>query len=198
MFPQILDHLSIGMVLVDRCAKVLFANTAANELAAVERPFHSRGLFDAGTSMPKLEAFVRMALLGSVERAINLGPITGHDVVVLVSPLAGNSTWEAAVAGPKPAGLLILIDPHQSQRFAQRLLVDAFHLTQAEARVAVVASSGKSIGETAHLLDVSPNTVKTHLSRVYEKTGISRQAQLSRLVVAIGLGCGSPRTPPVQ
>jgi DNA-binding CsgD family transcriptional regulator len=65
--------------------------------------------------------------------------------------------------------------------------MDAYGLTQAEARVALAASSGASIPETATRLNISPNTVKTHLQRVFAKTGANRQAELARLIASIGL-----------
>ena len=53
--------------------------------------------------------------------------------------------------------------------------------------MALCAASGATIPETAHRLNVSPNTVKTHLSRVFAKTGTSRQIELARLMESIGL-----------
>jgi DNA-binding CsgD family transcriptional regulator len=65
--------------------------------------------------------------------------------------------------------------------------MDAYGLTQAEARVAVAASSGSTVFESATQLGLSPNTVKTHLRKVFAKTGISRQTELVRLMTSIGL-----------
>ena len=64
--------------------------------------------------------------------------------------------------------------------------MDAFGLTQAEARVALAAASGNTVGETAKLLNLSPNTIKTHLRRVFAKTATARQAELSGLIAAVG------------
>nr|WP_283815780.1 helix-turn-helix transcriptional regulator [Bradyrhizobium lablabi] len=64
--------------------------------------------------------------------------------------------------------------------------MDAFGLTQAEARVALASSSGKTMFETAQLLGLSPNTIKTHLRRVFAKTATGRQAELARLMASIG------------
>jgi DNA-binding CsgD family transcriptional regulator len=66
-------------------------------------------------------------------------------------------------------------------------IMDAYGLTLAEARVALAASSGLTIPETAQRLSVSPNTVKTHLRKVFAKTGMSRQTELARLMASIGL-----------
>ncbi|MEA2950423.1 MAG: Bacterial regulatory protein luxR family, partial [Alphaproteobacteria bacterium] len=44
-----------------------------------------------------------------------------------------------------------------------------------------------SVSETAHRLNISPNTVKTHLRRVFVKTGASRQADLARIMAPIAV-----------
>jgi DNA-binding CsgD family transcriptional regulator len=50
-----------------------------------------------------------------------------------------------------------------------------------EARVALAAAPGNTVGETAKLLNLSPYTIKTHLRRVFAKTATARQAELSGL-----------------
>jgi len=50
-----------------------------------------------------------------------------------------------------------------------------------------VAASGATIPETASRLSVSPNTIKTHLRKVFAKTGTTRQTELARLLASIGL-----------
>jgi DNA-binding CsgD family transcriptional regulator len=65
--------------------------------------------------------------------------------------------------------------------------MDAYGLTLAEARVALHAASGQSVADVCALLKISPNTVKTHLRRVYAKTGIHRQAELSSIVASLKL-----------
>jgi DNA-binding CsgD family transcriptional regulator len=75
-------------------------------------------------------------------------------------------------------------------------IMDGYGLTQAEAKVALAASSGLSIPETANRLGLSPNTIKTHLRRIFAKTGTSRQTELARLMASIGLLRPDGWTPP--
>lgn len=184
MSLQFLDQLSIGLVLVDRHAKILFANALAKEIARVEGPFQSRYLL-ADSCTPKLQAFVRRALSSARLRAVNLEQ-DGRTVIALVSPLAVALSTPTTSPSP-PAGLVILVDLHRAQQMPISWLIDAFALTNAEARIAAAMSSGASIVETARTLRLSPNTVKTHLRRVYEKTGTTRQAQLCRLIAIMEL-----------
>jgi len=53
--------------------------------------------------------------------------------------------------------------------------------------VALADSTGASIPIVATSLLLSQNTIKTHLRRVYAKTGTNRQAELARIIASLGL-----------
>jgi DNA-binding CsgD family transcriptional regulator len=55
--------------------------------------------------------------------------------------------------------------------------VASLGLTSRECEILALLASGKSNKEIAHALGVSPNTVKTHVARVYEKLAVRRRMQ---------------------
>lgn len=57
-----------------------------------------------------------------------------------------------------------------------------YGLTRTEARVVASVVSGKSSMETATAMEISMNTVKTHLKHCYDKIGVHSQVALMRLV----------------
>jgi DNA-binding CsgD family transcriptional regulator len=57
----------------------------------------------------------------------------------------------------------------------------AFGLTPAELRVLLAIVDVGGVPETSQTLGIAETTVKTHLSRVFSKTGASRQADLVKL-----------------
>lgn len=65
------------------------------------------------------------------------------------------------------------------------LVQSLFDLTPAEARVARGLASGDTVEEIATARGLSPNTVKTHVRRVLEKTGCDRQTDVVALLTAI-------------
>ncbi|WP_374725606.1 response regulator transcription factor [Tardiphaga robiniae] len=67
-------------------------------------------------------------------------------------------------------------------------------LTLGEARVALHAASGQSVADVGALLRISPNTVKTHLRRVFAKTGVHRQAELASIIASLRLMTDIPRS----
>jgi DNA-binding NarL/FixJ family response regulator len=58
----------------------------------------------------------------------------------------------------------------------------AFKLTPTELRVLLAIVEVGGVPEVAAALGVADTTVRTHVSRLFEKTGASRQADLVKLV----------------
>jgi DNA-binding CsgD family transcriptional regulator len=58
----------------------------------------------------------------------------------------------------------------------------SFGLTPAEARMLQHLAAGATVNEAIEALDISPNTAKTHLARIFSKTGASRQTDLIALI----------------
>jgi DNA-binding CsgD family transcriptional regulator len=58
-------------------------------------------------------------------------------------------------------------------------------LTRAEAEVAELAAAGVSNPQIAERLYMSRSTVKTHLSRVYTKLGVSNRTELAATVASL-------------
>jgi DNA-binding CsgD family transcriptional regulator len=57
-----------------------------------------------------------------------------------------------------------------------------YGLTPAELRVALTIARGHAVQEASELLNVSADTVKTHLQRVFSKTATKRQSDLVSLI----------------
>jgi DNA-binding CsgD family transcriptional regulator/PAS domain-containing protein len=111
-------------------------------------------------------------------------PSGAAPLLVLPVPLPppAFALWELL----EPARVLVLIvDPSAQSRATAAAIQTTFGLTAAEARVAVLIGSGLSGPETAAMLGISPSTVKTHLKRCFEKTGVHSQVGLARILGAL-------------
>jgi len=60
-------------------------------------------------------------------------------------------------------------------------------LSEREREVLALLAGGLTDREIADRLFISPSTVRSHLDRVGEKTGLRRRAELTRLAVELGL-----------
>ncbi len=106
----------------------------------------------------------------------------GLSTCMLVSPFRAL----AAGFGPAlPAAVLMFSDsasmPGEHEQ-PEKILIKAFGLTPAEARLASALGAGETLADYANRTVVSINTAKTHLRKVLLKTGCSRQALLMQLL----------------
>jgi len=74
-----------------------------------------------------------------------------------------------------------------------RQLGEMFHLTAAEARVALLLATGLSVTEIAERLTLQPGSVRQHLKSIFGKTGTHGQAQLVHRLLTLKPGGGLGR-----
>lgn len=189
---QVLDRLSVGVILLDRRARIVYANAAARALDSHEGPLRLRGATVTTHAPPhsqRLGELIRATVLGMPAGSMSVPrPNDGQLLTILVSSVRSRDVGRFADLGmPDAAVLLFIVDPTNRAGIPTAWTMDAYGLTRAEAKVALAASSGLTIPETAVQLGLSPNTIKTHLRRVFAKTGASRQVELARLMASIGL-----------
>jgi DNA-binding CsgD family transcriptional regulator len=73
---------------------------------------------------------------------------------------------------------VVVHDPARSRAVCSARLRELYELTRAEAEVAARLADGCSLATAAAQLDVSLNTVRTHLRHLFAKCGVSTQAAL--------------------
>jgi DNA-binding CsgD family transcriptional regulator len=83
--------------------------------------------------------------------------------------------------GPRASAALFIAPAGVSPRMPGDALALLYDLTPAETRVYELIVGGKTRTEVASALGIAPSTVKTHLLRLFQKTGCQRQVDLVRL-----------------
>jgi DNA-binding CsgD family transcriptional regulator len=74
--------------------------------------------------------------------------------------------------------------------------IEKYNLSGRQVDVTEVLLRGKSDKEIAASLDIAPNTVQTHLKKVYRKTGTSGRFALMALVTGLVGECGGQEVAP--
>jgi DNA-binding CsgD family transcriptional regulator len=186
---EVLERLSLGALLVDGNARVMFANTLA-----VRQLRTGRGLTLVGGCLraqrpdeqAALSGLIHAAALTAVGQEGSAGGLTaisrssGTSLSVLVSPFRG-------VAGTRPdqhSVLVLISDPGSRAPIPERVIAESFKLTVAEARLLAALTAGKTMTEYAAAAGVTMNTAKTQLRQIFFKTGYNRQADIIRAVLA--------------
>jgi DNA-binding NarL/FixJ family response regulator len=105
-----------------------------------------------------------------------------HRFEVAVAGLKSREAQWSTNAREHASAVLVLVT-ELSRRDTERPFPHIAHaLTAAEWRVAKAAAMGVSNAAIASMLDLSANTVKTHLRRVYQKLNVRRQGELVLLM----------------
>jgi DNA-binding CsgD family transcriptional regulator len=184
---DVLDSLSIGVLVIDGGGYVIHANAQAQSILAAGDALRTE-CGRLATTDHALTKILRDAMLASAFGDATTGitdtlPLTSADgarYLVHVLPLRACGR---PAAGSARAAILVVratFEPPSCPRVISR----AYDLTPTELRVllAIVAVGG--VPEVAAALGVAQSTVKTHLGRLFEKTGTSRQVDLVKLVAA--------------
>jgi len=188
---DVLDRVSVGVIVLDRRQRITYLNEAARALEA-NGPlvFHNSSLGVLSPShSQRLGELIRASLLGAPAGAMSLPKAgDGGILTILVSSVRGQDVARFAdLDMPDAAVLVFVIDPINQNGVPADWVMDAYGLTRAEAKVALAASSGITVSEAARQLGLSQNTIKTHLRKVFAKTGTGRQSELARLIASVGL-----------
>lgn len=187
----VLNGLSAPVLLVTAYGKVLFMNAAAERLVGAEdgllveagqlravRPNDTRSLFKLLGAAAETSAKKGRNSGGTLKVSRNDGR-THLDV--LISPVRTQEDW--ILRQPAVAAVFVT-DPHRVAVSKDAALIRLHGLTSAEARVAVALSRGLAGKEICGELDISYNTLRTHMKRIYLKTRTKHHNDLVRLVTS--------------
>jgi DNA-binding CsgD family transcriptional regulator/PAS domain-containing protein len=187
-FADALDGLSAGTLFVDANGRITHANAAARAMLAagdVLRGAHGRLV---ATDLEANQA-LRDILLATENGDGAIGvkgvavPLVARDsqrYVAHVLPLSSGARRSAGLGYAATAALFVqkvALAAHSPPE----VIAKTYRLTPMELRVLlaiVEVGGGPQVAET---LGIGEGTVKTHLKRLYEKTGTRRQADLVKL-----------------
>jgi DNA-binding CsgD family transcriptional regulator/PAS domain-containing protein len=187
----VLDALPTGILVFDRHARPIVVNRRAEELLAAGAGvvLQSRRLLAADTRIQRALDRALDAALGGPEPRQPPAPVAvrrdarGPGVRITLTPLRGRARGEFEAALPPEARCVALLEPIAPAELPGRSALAArFGFTAAEDRLCRLLLAGRNLQEAADQLDVSRNTAKTHLTRIFDKTGVRTQVALISLL----------------
>ena len=187
---ELLDTTGSGIIQFDPRGRILEVNDRAWDLLRTgDGLFDERGFLFARKQEDNarlqellaraLPPFGAQGVSGStmVRRSSTLLPL-----VLYVNPVARQETdfrpWPVAA-------VVLVVDPESRIRIDPDMAADALGLTKMESRVALLLAEGKSVREVATAMGRKESTVRTHVKHIFAKQGLSRQADLVRLVLSL-------------
>lgn len=197
MLERTLDKLVAGVYLAARDGQIVYMNAAAErqiKIGSAVRLVNKR----LSPVDPSAQAALSKAIeqSGSGKYDINLSSPSlaipdrnGAGYVATLLPMRRSSARD--VFAPFAATCAIFMQDPQIAPLAPGEAFARLHgLTGAELRVLLALSQGLGGKEAADMLGITEATMRSHLQRIYSKTGVSRQGALLRLFHS--------STPPVE
>lgn len=193
-FADALDGLSTGMGLVDAGGRIVHANAAlhvvldaGDYLSAVAGRLVAS---DATIDQALREAFAAAdegdAALGVRGIALSLRAKDGGAHVAHVLPLTSGARRAAGVAARAVAAFFVR-KAEVVMPLPPELIAKHYGLTPTELRVLLAIVEVGGVPEVAAALGIATTTAKTHLTRLFDKTGTSRQADLVKVVAGFSM-----------
>ena len=184
-FADILDGLSAGIFLVDAQCRIVHANAAGESMLCDDDFLRSISGQLVARDAKASRGLREIVANGGVGTAANGGAfsLTARDGARYVAHLLPlTSVVRNGARGPSKAIAAVFVRKVELDgRSWSGLVARAFGLTPAELRVLLAIVKVGGVPETSQTLGVAETTVKTHLYRVFAKTGASRQADLVKL-----------------
>jgi DNA-binding CsgD family transcriptional regulator len=194
LLTDMLDSLTSAVFLVEASGHIVFSNQPAQKLLS-----DGRLVQDAAGKLVLVEAQAQVIFERAVQAA---NPEPGHadtNGTAIVLTTQQSRRWLAHVlpltsgarrdAGLKHSAVAAVFLREAALNIPSPLenLSTSFNLTASETKVLLAAVEVGGVAEMAKSLGVSEQTVKTHLKRVFGKTGTKRQADLAKLMASFAL-----------
>jgi DNA-binding CsgD family transcriptional regulator len=185
------DGISAGMFMVDASTRIVHANASGHAMLAQGSALRVVGGKLAPTDASAEQGLTEVcamanegdAAVGVKGIAIPLTARDGERHVAHVLPLTSGARRRAGSSYAATAAVFV----HKAAMDApppQAVVAKLYKLTPTELRVLLAIVQVGGVPEVAEALGIAESTVKTHLMRLFAKTGTKRQADLVKLVAA--------------
>jgi DNA-binding CsgD family transcriptional regulator len=177
--------LGIGLVLFDQAGMMNYVNDQARSRLGLESGCSEFAAADLikqhffAEGHAKLDVAMSALYAGNITETVMItSTVCGQATVIMLERLA-ETCDDRCVAGI----VMYLFDASRNMAVICTELARVFGLTKAETRLAEALVSGETTRAYSQAQGVSINTVYTHLKSLLSKTGVSRQAELVRLIL---------------
>lgn len=183
-FASAAEYSPLPFLLCGAKAKVLAATRGGHHLLANNKKYVD--LRSGKLHMSSRE--LQRRLLDLIAQAIDGQAPDPRSSALMVKIPRDNDTrltlMISALPGETPPPVAVFMhEPLYTARISEAALCELYDLTNAEARVARIMVNGGSTHEIAEQNDTSVHTVRNQIKSVFIKTGVTRQAELTILLL---------------
>jgi DNA-binding CsgD family transcriptional regulator len=173
-------------IIVDAAARIIFATQTAKALLDAQGGFCvTDSALSIADSPGVLERLIATCQPVGGGGSVTVARRDGSPLKVTVAP-APNRLRDDVVpwlGAPAPAAIIAIRDPDAERERRLHLWRERFGLTPAEARFAQEVIRGGGRQAAAQRFGISDSTARAHLTSIFSKTGVARQAELVALLL---------------
>jgi DNA-binding CsgD family transcriptional regulator len=181
-----LNQITHGIALLDGAGRIRFLNPLAEAIVAEGDALrvHRGTLVAVGSNRgADLHAAICRAVSAHIGASLHLARPSGKPALaLLISPLR-SEVASSSFGLPPPGVLMVITDPERGGVPPKRRIMQAYQLTSAEASFVMELVQGHDVASIAEDLGITYETARTHLRRVFIKTGAHRQGDLVRMLL---------------
>ena len=190
VYAGAVNQLSVASIILDEQGRLLTTNAVGRALldqgeglSLRDGRLHIEGRDINKELQQALTTILKAQLRGetAVVRALRVPRAAGRaDLGLVIKPVPA-SQWSEGQSSPSAA--VFVSDPDLQESTSRQILGELFALTPAEANLATLLARGLSLAQVSDAQEVSQHTARAQLKSIFAKTGVSRQAELVRLVL---------------
>lgn len=192
-----LDRISLGVFFLDARGRVVEMNAAAKKIVDIKDGL----MLDRGTLVAiearaevQLQRLIFGAAAAESGRVLELGGAFSlprgngqHPLSAMVAPTGATGLFP----GSRTASVVVLVEePVRRQTAPFDAFTGSYALSPAEASLTARLVGGMSVRQAAIAAGIQPSTARSHLKKIFAKTGARRQSDLVRRVLTYDPGYG--------
>jgi DNA-binding CsgD family transcriptional regulator len=190
VYAGAVNQLSVASIILDERGRLLTTNAVGQALLDSGEGLGVRDgrLYIEGRDINRalqqaLATITKAQLRGetSVIKALRVPRPAGRSDLGLVIRPVPASQWSEGQSSPSVA--VFVSDPDLQDSTSRQILGELFDLTPAEANLATQLARGLSLAQVSSAQGTSQHTARAQLKSIFANTGVSRQAELVRLVL---------------
>lgn len=190
---ETLSRLGMGVFLLDRRGRIVFSNTVGNRfLGDSLTVMNARLTSSSASKRAEFDMSIEAALRGAQGDVIaDPKPIllqrisSDRPLVSYVLPMRSGHREGVEQFLARAHAIVVVVESTGDDPADPAVIRDLLGLTLGEARVAALVASGIPPEEASKRLGIPEETARTVLQRVFTKTGVDRQSELTALLARI-------------
>ena len=177
---QTLNHLSVGVILVNKKLEPTFINIAAKNFVELDNRLDiSNDTLSLSCSEDDNELFEMVCSTSGGVITLN-EENSPSSIELLVSPIDIDDKQQNANT---PVAIIFVFHAQKDAERFEELLRGLYHFTNAEARLVSALVQDPRLEQAASSIGIKVNTARSHLKRIFHKTGTDRQSSLINHIV---------------